>query len=472
MKKILFILIPMICLGQVSWSIEAIDSMVGFGNNFPFHALAIDTGGTPHVVYIRETPHKIMYAYRPDTIWQRESLDSGLFYYGFSLTFDANNKPYFTNYCRDTSVGKTYLRCATQDSLGWSIEAVDSSVGYLGNWYQDLSSSIDIDTLNLPGIAYIAWNVEDSLHYVKYAHFNGVSWDTSIVEYDSAFANTQIMPTDWSPSLKYSTENVPYIAYHQIYNQHDTVKIAYFDDSLNMWYVNPVVIESDGGRPVSMVIDSQNHACLAHGWSVDVAYTWWDGMSWHTETTGTTMGWSGIKIVLDIDSLDNPHILYRMDMHPVGYCYKRNNTWRINNFIGSTMGDISFALDNDNDPNICFEFMNLDTTEIKHLRFAKGTFVGIEEYKIGKIEKELELQVFPNPTTRRVNIQYTISVQSDIELTIYDVTGARKKSIQHEAQPSGWYQEKLDVRNLPSGVYFVVLRQGYEKVSKKFLLVR
>jgi hypothetical protein len=134
--------------------------------------------------------------------------------------------------------------------------------------------------------------------------------------------------------------------------------------------------------------------------------------------------------------------------------------------------DLNLVFDSNNRPHISYKFVRIDGRDIVGLKYAKGTFVGVEEYESGKIEKELELQVFPNPTTRRVNIQYTISVQSDIELIIYDVTGARKKSIQHEAQPSGWYQEKLDTRNLPSGVYFIVLKQGNEKVSKKFLLIR
>jgi len=36
----------------------------------------------------------------------------------------------------------------------------------------------------------------------------------------------------------------------------------------------------------------------------------------------------------------------------------------------------------------------------------------------------------------------------------------------------GYYQERIDTKDLPSGIYFVVLRQDNDKVSKKFLLVK
>jgi len=36
----------------------------------------------------------------------------------------------------------------------------------------------------------------------------------------------------------------------------------------------------------------------------------------------------------------------------------------------------------------------------------------------------------------------------------------------------GYYQEKIDTKDLPSGIYFVVLRQDNAKVSKKFLFVK
>jgi hypothetical protein len=97
---------------------------------------------------------------------------------------------------------------------------------------------------------------------------------------------------------------------------------------------------------------------------------------------------------------------------------------------------------------------------------------GVEEARNKMPEPGYELQVYPNPVQGVLNIKYAVYTQTETELSFYDVTGSRKKSIQHEAQPSGWYQEKLDTKNLPSGIYFIVLKQGNKKVSQKFLLIQ
>jgi|GEM_PF-2681254 len=59
----------------------------------------------------------------------------------------------------------------------------------------------------------------------------------------------------------------------------------------------------------------------------------------------------------------------------------------------------------------------------------------------------------------------------DAEIIIYDIIGARRKSIKIENRLSGKYQKRINLAGLSSGVYFVVLEQNNEKVSKKFLLV-
>ncbi len=46
-----------------------------------------------------------------------------------------------------------------------------------------------------------------------------------------------------------------------------------------------------------------------------------------------------------------------------------------------------------------------------------------------------------------------------------------RKAAQANLQP-GFYKIALDTKNLLSGVYFVVLKQNNEQISKKFLLIR
>jgi len=481
MKKILVMLIPMICLGQIVWENEIIDTVYnGSSKEFYFNAIALDTNNKPYVVYNKNGFSKVIFASRTDSNWQKEVVESGLFYYGPSLVFDDNNTVHISYYRKDETLDKTYICYARRESTGWQIEPVDSSFGYLGNYFWDMNSSIDLDTSGLPGIAYITWNLEDSLHYIKYAHYNGIDWDTSVVEYDSAYANMQTMPTDYSPSLKFDSKNIPYIGFYHVYGLYhaDTLKLAHYDDNQSTWIVEPVLCEIDAGIPVSLALDSQDYPCIAHGYGAGLAYTWWDGVSWHTDYGIASIGWLHLRIRLDLDSFDRPHIAFlHWGYYSPRYCYK-NSIWHLYGPIEpdttcySFDTDISLMLDADDQPHVSYKFEKFDSQYVEGVKYAKGTFVGVEEYESGKTKKELELQIFPNPCPGLLNIEYVLQKPGVAEISIYDVTGARKKSIQHQVQPSGWYHEKFDARDLASGVYFIVLKQNNEKISKKFLLIK
>jgi len=483
MKKILIIFISSLCLGQINWDVDIIDTVIGpSSDDFIFSALALDYNQIPHVAYSRFDSWTITYASPIDSIWQKEVVDSGLFYYGSSLIFDDNNIAHLSYYRKDDTLNKTYICYARRETTNWQIELVDSVAGSLGNYFWDFNSSIDLDTSGFPGIAYIAWNVEDSLHYIKYAHYNSTGWDTSIVEYDSAYVNVQTAPTDYSPSLKFSSDNIPYIAFYHIYSLYhaDTLKIAYYDDTLSGWIVNPVLCEINAGIPISLVLNSQDYPCIAHGYDATLAYTWWDGISWNTDDGIASIGWLHLRIRLDLDSLDRPHILYsHWGIAYPRYCYKDTNWQLCGPIEPDTLGiwveaDISLVIDDYDKPHVSYKFMEIDSQFIvtDGLKYAKGTFVEIEEVRNNMPKARFALQVYPNPIQKVLNIKYATPVQSEIELSLYDITGSRIKLIKQTTVNLGYYQEKVDTRNLSNGIYFIVFKQGDEMVSRKFLLIK
>lgn len=69
-------------------------------------------------------------------------------------------------------------------------------------------------------------------------------------------------------------------------------------------------------------------------------------------------------------------------------------------------------------------------------------------------------------------INYSIPVYGDAFLYIYDVTGSMVWVISQENLQPGFYKMTVDTKGFSCGVYFVVLKQNNEKVSKKFLLVK
>jgi len=469
--------------GQINWEIEIVDSLNANAPLFDFSSLALDTSDIPHIVYNKSDFSKVFYASRINSDWRKEIIESGLFYYGFSLIFDDNNIPHLSYYRKDDVLKRTYICYARKEADNWQIEEVDSFLSHPGNLFWDITSSISLDTLDLPGIAYIAWNAKDSLCYIKFAHYNGTNWDTSVVEYDTAYVNTQISITDYSPSLKFNSKNIPYICFQQIYNHYDTLKIAYYDDTLNFWIVEPVIDCYGAGIPVSLELSSQDYPYIAHCLWGDLHCTWWDGLSWHSEGI-TPMGWHNIKINLALDSLDNPHIAYLPDPmvgHPC-YCYKRNNTWILCGWIEPdpstlTLRDISLALDSNDQPHVCYQFVVDYTTGIK---YAKGTFVGVKEGQDADLHLPI-LNISPNPFRDRVEIRLKTTderlMTKDISLKIYDVGGRVVKNfplspVYNLLPPIIWDGRDSAGNKIPSGVYFLQLRIGEHRVMRKTVLIR
>ena len=460
----------------VNWENEIVDSGCYYNHNdFIFNSIALDTNNIPNIVYNKNLFSTIIFAARDDSGWQKETIDSGLFYYGFSLVVDDNNIAHLSYYRKDDSLNKTYICYAQRDSTEWRIESVDSSYGYLGNYFWYFNSSIALDTSGLPGIAYIAWNIEDSLHYIKYAHYNSFNWDTSIVSYDSLWANPS--PSDLSPSLKFNDDNRPCIAFAHCHGIDDTLKYVCYDDSLGIWVLIHSFYCPHGAYPLSLRLDSQDYPRIAHNYDGSLAYTWWDGISWHTDYI-ILVGWDGVDIHLDVDSFDRPHIAYLPDQNGRPYyCYK-DSIWHLcgpiepDTSYKTFQEDISFVLDDNDCPCVSYPFYKYVGYSISGIKYAKGTFVGVEEKKNRQQQCGFELQVFPNPSRGTANIDYALHEHNEIALSIYDVAGVMVKQIKQGYFVPGYYREKINTENLSSGVYFIILKQDNEKVSEKFLIVK
>ncbi len=100
-------------------------------------------------------------------------------------------------------------------------------------------------------------------------------------------------------------------------------------------------------------------------------------------------------------------------------------------------------------------------------------FVGVEEdVELNKQVGGLSLQIYPNPAIKACNIKYTLSRKTDVNISLYDVTGSLVKEIINEIQNGGIYIETIDVTGLPTGVYFIELDTSNCSDVKKVILIK
>jgi len=467
MQKFSILLIFVSGFSQINWQTEIVDDgsgLVGYSNS-----LALDINNIPQIAYtITQTDTNLfMYAYKPDSLWQKEVVDVclpggqywGLPYYGVSLAIDQNSKVYSSYYRYDSLNNKTEICYAHRDTLGWTIQILDTISGTI-EWPPIYHTSIALDTISYPAIAYSYWNFPDSTQYIKYLHYNGTNWDSYIVE-DSCTC------WDYGPSLKIDKKNQPHIAFYQTGagDNDDSLKYSYFNNELNTWIIayRQGIDFANTNASLSLALNSQDYPGIAYSLNGALAYSWYDGAFWHTEIIGGA-GFSEVSIDLDLDNFDNPHIAYTVEFNFwLEYCYKET-IWHLCGPHYGAMGDVSLALDNNSNPHISYDGGLLN--------YAKGTFVGIEEASNKIPEPRYALQVYPNPSRGTTNIDYALHEHSEIALSIYDVTGVMVKQIKQGYIGPGYYREKINTENLSSGVYFIVLKQGNDKVSMKFLIVK
>jgi hypothetical protein len=98
-----------------------------------------------------------------------------------------------------------------------------------------------------------------------------------------------------------------------------------------------------------------------------------------------------------------------------------------------------------------------------------GVFL-IEEGTMPK--KFTLLQNYPNPFNPTTTIAYTISQQSHVLLTIYDLLGREAAVLVNERKEAGRYSMQWDASAVPSGIYFYRLEAGAFSTAKKLIVLK
>ncbi len=82
------------------------------------------------------------------------------------------------------------------------------------------------------------------------------------------------------------------------------------------------------------------------------------------------------------------------------------------------------------------------------------------------------INVYPNPFNPSVNIQYKLSEDSDVDISIYNIIGSKVYSIKNEGVFMGNHIVNWNAKNLPSGLYFIDITADNRKEVKKIMLMK
>jgi hypothetical protein len=103
------------------------------------------------------------------------------------------------------------------------------------------------------------------------------------------------------------------------------------------------------------------------------------------------------------------------------------------------------------------------------MQFNSPTLINEHDTQLSQIA---DLNCFPNPSNSSFNFEYDLSIASDVELTIFDISGRKVESISDGYQGSGVHRIDWSAKGLSSGIYFYRIKAGDYTETKKMLLLK
>lgn len=82
------------------------------------------------------------------------------------------------------------------------------------------------------------------------------------------------------------------------------------------------------------------------------------------------------------------------------------------------------------------------------------------------------ITTFPNPTPGYTALQFSVEQDSDLELSIFDMTGRKLVQVLNENVPSGQYLYEVDLSNLSNGVYYASILTSYGVTSTRIVILK
>lgn len=273
-----------------------------------------------------------------------------------SIALDSQDKPHIV-YPELADAAPQAIKYAYFNGNSWNIQTVAD----LTEFQNVVALSIDVDSNDIPHIAYsIRASPPTGLYYATY---NGSTWETSLVEplnvWEGYWGGERMLVIDQN--------NVPHIAYSALQQDFD---IGFWFGDLHYARYNGSSwdITTTGGAigsNVSLDIDSLGNAHITESFNVNAGYgmrySRYDGMSWSVESfdTGDFVSSASVKV----DSLDRPHIAY-------SYGWINNPTQLKYTYFNGSSWDTEIV-DNTDIGNKC-PSLALDIWERPHIFYREG----------------------------------------------------------------------------------------------------
>ncbi len=117
----------------------------------------------------------------------------------------------------------------------------------------------------------------------------------------------------------------------------------------------------------------------------------------------------------------------------------------------------------------------LPTESYEYRVVASSTGAEVASFEVSMTGRSPQLalhQNAPNPFREATAIRFDLPGETDVELSVYDVTGRKMVTLLAKRMPGGLHAVTVAAEKLPAGVYFYRLRAGKRSVTRKCVVLK
>ncbi|MDF1865082.1 MAG: exo-alpha-sialidase [Saprospiraceae bacterium] len=212
----------------------------------------------------------------------------------------------------------------------------------------------------------------------------------------------------------------------------------------------------------------------------------WSGAFFQPELLDPFVNGDIIRYTSILDEFDKSRLLFSIASHPtqrvnmkVFVSYDEADTWPTSKVIyEGRAGYSSLTILEDGTIGLFYENGEYETYQLHFARFSLDWLTdGTDSYTPASAVNEeilslLNLQVFPNPTYGKLNIEMEIRETMNIESMLMDVSGNRIKPLFNEEIPVGKYTKAVQLDGLSSGKYIIQFKVNENIFARKVIILK
>jgi len=197
------------------------------------------------------------------------------------------------------------------------------------------------------------------------------------------------------------------------------------------------VIDTKDGGSISVSYNSEDGA---GNYAIKVSYLLTNG------DAGVTISVNGDDVATETLSAESDSVITELTLNNIPFD-QGNNEIIINAASGGVQVD------------------RLDFFVIGELTMVSNE----DEEKVAGFELS---QNYPNPFNPSTNINFTLPIASDVQLTVFNLLGQKVATLVSESRAAGNHTVRFDARSLSSGIYFYQLQAGDFTLQRKMTLIK